>query len=79
MGATRLRILLVLLLLCLLEPLDEWLHVLEEHVAALGVAALLVPVRDGVLTNDVWGVRGATDSSPVSGMVGQPIEGNVQG
>jgi hypothetical protein len=51
----------------------------EKHVAALGVAALLVPVRDGVLTNDVWGVRGATDSSPVSGMVGQPIEGNVQG
>jgi hypothetical protein len=43
----------LLLLLCLLEPLDEWLHVLEEHVAALRVAALLVPVADGVLTNNV--------------------------
>mmetsp|Transcript_4435 Transcript_4435/g.10717 ORF Transcript_4435/g.10717 Transcript_4435/m.10717 type:complete len:423 (+) Transcript_4435:43-1311(+) len=54
-------VVLLLLLLGLLEPLHEGLHVLHEDVAALGGAALAVPVVDRVLRDDVAVVEEADD------------------
>lgn len=39
--------------LSFLKPLDERLNVMQKDTTALGVAALLIPEQNGVLTNDV--------------------------
>jgi len=57
----RLLVVIICVLLGLLQPLDEGLDVLEEHVAPLGVAALLVPEHDGIFTNDVSIIQHAHD------------------
>lgn len=49
----RSDLVILFLLLSLLQPLDEWFNVLQEHIPSLRVATLLVPLHDGVLINDV--------------------------
>mmetsp|Transcript_7374 Transcript_7374/g.21346 ORF Transcript_7374/g.21346 Transcript_7374/m.21346 type:complete len:413 (-) Transcript_7374:316-1554(-) len=51
----------LLLLGGLLEPLDEGLHVPEEHLPALWAAALLLPNQDGILRDDVGVVEELDD------------------
>mmetsp|Transcript_66248 Transcript_66248/g.209447 ORF Transcript_66248/g.209447 Transcript_66248/m.209447 type:complete len:267 (-) Transcript_66248:605-1405(-) len=72
-------ILVLVLLLGLLQPLDEGLHVLGEHRAPLGVGSLAVPVEHGVLAHHVVLVERAHDLRKELHELGVLVAGHLDG